>query len=68
MKTKKNKELQMNTPTQKKLRAKEVAKIYGIGVSTVWHYAKLGLITPIKITYKVTVFDVKELDSFFNVN
>lgn len=68
MKTKKNKELQMNTPTQKKLRAKEVAKIYGIGVSTVWHYAKLGLITPIKITYKVTVFDVKELDLFFNVN
>jgi hypothetical protein len=34
MKTKKNKELQMSTPTQKKLRAKEVAKVYGIGH---WH-------------------------------
>ena len=50
------------------LRAKEVAKVYGIGLSTVWHYAKLGLITPIKITHKVTVFDVKELDLFFNAN
>ena len=34
----------MSTPTQKKLRAKEVAKVYGIGLSTVWHYAKLAIL------------------------
>lgn len=47
------------------LRAKEVAANYGIGLSTVWHYHKLGLITSYKVSEKVTLFNVKELDEFF---
>lgn len=47
------------------LRAKEVASCYGIGLSTVWHYVKLGLIKSNKVSEKVTLFNVKELDEFF---
>jgi hypothetical protein len=47
------------------IRAKEVAVNYGIGLSTVWHYKKLGLITSHKVSEKVTLFSVKELDEFF---
>lgn len=47
------------------LRAKEVAANYGIGLSTVWYFSKQKLITPIKVSEKVTVFNVKELDEFF---
>jgi predicted DNA-binding transcriptional regulator AlpA len=51
----------------KKLRAKDVARVYGIGLSTVWHYVKQGLLSPIKISERVTVFDIKELDKFFGI-
>lgn len=50
---------------KKTLRAKEVATQYGIGLSTVWYYSKQGLITPIKVSQRVTVFCTKELDNFF---
>ncbi|QOP42985.1 DNA-binding protein [Sulfurimonas sediminis] len=53
--------------TQKKyIRAKEVASIYGIGLSTVWLYAKNGRLTPKKISERVTVFSVAELEELFN--
>lgn len=55
----------VNYNEKRMLRAKEVASCYGIGLSTVWHYAKQGLIKSIKVSGKVTVFNVKELDEFF---
>ena len=51
---------------KKYLRAKKVAKYMGIGLSTVWLYAKQGKITPIKISSRVTVFDINEVDKFLN--
>ena len=56
----------MNTP--QKLRAKDVAEVYRIGLSTVWYYAKQGFITPSKVSERVTVFDVEELNKFFGVD
>lgn len=51
---------------QQKLRARQIASEFGIGLSTVWHYSKLGLLTPIKITNGLTVFDRKEVEALFN--
>ena len=48
--------------TQKFMRAKELAKYLGIGLSTVWLYAKQGQITSKKISDRVTVFDVVEVE------
>jgi len=53
---------------KKYLRAKEVAQYLGIGLSTVWLYAKQNKLTPIKLSARVTVFDKSELDSLFDVN
>lgn len=47
------------------LRAKQVAQIYGVSVTSVWNYAKKGYFTPIKITDGVTLFSVDELNKFF---
>jgi predicted DNA-binding transcriptional regulator AlpA len=44
------------------LRATEVAEYLGIGLSTVWLYAKQGKITPLKLSSKVTVFSLKEIE------
>ena len=51
-----------------KLRAKEVSELYSIGLSTVWLYAKEGKLNPIKISSKVTIFDAKEVETFFSGN
>lgn len=48
--------------TQKFMRAKELARHLNIGLSTVWLFAKQGKITPLKISEKVTVFDVLEIE------
>lgn len=45
------------------MRAKELAKHLGIGLSTVWLYAKQGRIIPKKLSEKVTVFDVAEVEA-----
>jgi len=50
----------------RKLRAKEIAKNYSVGESTVWLWAKQGKITPIKVSQRVTVFDADEIENFFN--
>jgi len=50
------------------MRAKQVAKYLGIGLSTVWYMAKEGKITPIKLSERVTVFSLKEIDSLVNVD
>jgi len=57
----------MNEIQEVSLRAKQVAKKYGIGLSTVWYLAKEGKITPKKVTPRVTVFSVKELDKLFGI-
>lgn len=49
----------MNT---KYLRALDVSKYLSIGKSTVWLYAKQGKLTPIKISSRVTVFDINEVN------
>ena len=56
----------ISTELPKKLRAKQVAENFGIGLSTVWLYAKEGKLTPINISPRVTVFDTAEVLKLFN--
>lgn len=49
-----------------RLRAKRIANEFGIGLSTVWLYAKQGRLTPINISSRVTVFDTEEVLNLFN--
>ena len=51
---------------KKYLRAKEVAIYTGIGLSTVWHYAKIGKLTPKKLSERVTVFSIDEVNALIN--
>ena len=44
------------------MRAKELAQHLGIGLSTVWLYAKQGKITSKKISDRVTLFEVAEVE------
>ena len=53
------------TPSQR-MRAKQIALENSIGESTVWRYVQLGLLSPIKITKGMTVFDRKEVEAFFS--
>ena len=48
--------------TVKYMRAKQLAQHLGIGLSTVWLYAKEGKITPKKASDRVTLFDVAEVE------
>jgi len=48
---------------KKYLRAKDVAEYLSIGLSTVWLYAKEGKLSPRKISNRVTVFDIEELNN-----
>lgn len=50
---------------KKYLRAKEIAKYYGVGLSTVWWWSKQGKLTPKKVSPRVTVFDVAEVEALF---
>ncbi len=52
--------------TKKHLRANEVAIYMGIGVSTVWLYVRQGKLTAKKISSRVTVFDIDEINQFIN--
>ena len=46
----------------KYIRAKEVASFLGIGLSTVWHYSKIGKLTPKKVSSRVTLFSLEEIE------
>ena len=48
------------------MRAKEVAKYLGIGVSTVWLYVKQGKLKTIKLSERVTIFPKDAIDNFIN--
>jgi predicted DNA-binding transcriptional regulator AlpA len=56
----------MNNSIKKKYRAREVSELLSIGLSTVWLYAKQGKLTPIKLSPRVTVFDIKEIEALAN--
>jgi len=56
----------MSKIIKQKYRAKEVAEYVGIGLSTVWLYAKQGKLTPIRVSPRVTVFDIEEIEALAN--
>ena len=51
-----------------KYRAKELAEFLGIGLSTVWKWAKDGRIRPYIISRGVTVFDINEVLQDLGIN
>jgi excisionase family DNA binding protein len=51
----------MGNREKRKYRAKELAEYLGIGLSTVWKWAKEGKIKPHNISRGVTVFDIEEV-------
>lgn len=51
----------MESREKKKYRAKELAEYLGIGLSTVWKWAKEGKIKANNISRGVTVFDIEEV-------
>ena len=57
-----NKEIFEQYKIAKFMRAKQLALHLGIGLSTVWAYVKQGKITANKISDRVTVFDVVEVE------
>lgn len=48
--------------TKKFMRAKELSKHLSIGLSTLWLYQKQGKITSIKLSERVTVFNVLDVE------
>lgn len=48
---------------KKYYRANELKDLLGVGLSTVWLYAKQGKITPIKLSERVTVFEISEVEA-----
>lgn len=47
-------------------RAKELAEHIGIALSTVWMYSKQGKLNPKKLSSRVTVFDIEEVNKLFD--
>ena len=60
--------MNLSTELPKKLRAKQIAKEFSIGLSTVWLYAKEGKLTPICVSSRVTVFDTEQVIALFGGN
>ena len=57
----------MNVSTKKKyMRPKEVAEYMRISIVTVWRYAKEGKLNPRKISPRVTVFNIDEIENLIN--
>lgn len=52
----------------KRLRAKEIAIQNSITITTVWNYSKKGLLTPIRVSPSVTLFDAEEVENLFTGN
>ncbi len=50
------------------LRAKEVAKIGSIGLSTVWLYVKQGKLQTTKPSARITLFNADEVYRLFGLN
>ena len=56
----------MSNNLKHNMRAKEAHKYLGIGLSTLWLYAKQGKFKAYKISDRVTIFKKEELDAFIN--
>lgn len=56
----------MSKVKKQKYRAKEVAEYLGIALSTVWLYSSQGRLTAFKLSPRVTVFDIKEIEALAN--
>tara|TARA_B110000046_G_C12774056_1_gene306096 strand:- start:290 stop:490 length:201 start_codon:yes stop_codon:yes gene_type:complete len=59
---------QKKVQTKKYYRANELKELLAIGLSTVWLYAQQKRITPIKLSPRVTVFSIDEINKVFNLN
>jgi len=47
-----------------RLRIKDIAEIYSISESTAYEWVKKGNLTPIKVTPRITLYQVKEIEEF----
>lgn len=56
----------MSNELKQNFRAKEAAKYIGVGLSTIWLYAKQGKIKAYKLSDRVTIFKKEDLDNFIN--
>jgi predicted site-specific integrase-resolvase len=57
----------MTQPTlPQRMKPKQIALEFGIGLSSVWNYAKLGYLHPIRVTAGCTVFNRQEVEDFFS--
>ena len=54
--------------TRSNLRAQDIADELSAGLSTVWLWSKQGKITPIKVSSRVTVFSIDEINKVFGVD
>ena len=61
---KERREEQSNNVKQEYLRAKDLAVMMGIGLSSVWRLRKLGVFTSYKIGQKTTVFKRDEVEAY----
>ena len=61
---KERREEQSKNAIKENFRAKEAAVYLGIGLSTVWLFAKEGKLNPLKLSDRVTIFTKKDLDRF----
>lgn len=59
--------MEINTQTKKLYRAKEVSQLLGIGLSTVWLYSNQGKLKPIRLSSKVTVFSIEDINNFIEM-
>jgi len=50
--------------SQQYYRAPAAAQYLGVGESTIWLYSKEGKLHPIKLSPRVTVFDINDLNRF----
>ena len=56
----------MSNILKENFRAKEAAQYIGVGLSTIWLYAKQGKLKAYKLSDRVTIFKKKDLDNFIN--
>ncbi len=57
-----DKKMQNKIQEPKYLRSKELAEYLSIGESTVWYYLKIGKIKSKKVSPRVTLFEVVEVE------
>ena len=52
---------------EKVYRAKRITEKFGVSLATVWKYSKDGLLTPLHVTPRVTVFSADEVHKLFGI-